>query len=144
MEAAGGGHSRPVELLIAAGADVAAKDDDGSGHAIVNAPSAIADMTSDAPANSVAGGLHSCWQHFMKTRAWSSCSSPPAPTLLPRPTASLGRAAGRQIATAQAVRCCRLCGRTTALILASHFGHARVVALLIAAGADVAATNIYG
>jgi hypothetical protein len=136
MEAAGGGHSRPVELLIAAGADVAAKDDDGSGHAIVNAPSAIADMPSDAPANSVAGGLHSRWQHFMETRAWSSCSSRPTPTSW-QPRATPGRTETTRL---QAVGCCsQLCCSSTALMVAAGHGRERVVELLIAAGADIAA-----
>ncbi len=46
----------------------------------------------------------------------------------------------------QAAGCCRLCGRFTKTVLmeASYFGHTRVVEVLIAAGADVAATNEHG
>jgi hypothetical protein len=43
----------------------------------------------DAVACSVAGGLRSWWRRIMNALAWSSCSSPPAPTSLSRALAGV-------------------------------------------------------
>jgi ankyrin repeat protein len=90
MWAARNGHARVVELLLAAGADVAAKAHDG-----------FATKTND-------GYKGPCTKH-------SGCT----------PSDSFGV----------------LRGRDTALLLAARNGHARVVGLLIAAGADVVAKD---
>ena len=45
---------------------------------------------------------------------------------------------------AHALRSVRLCGRWTALMWAAFYGHLRVVELIIAAGADVAAQTNSG
>ena len=99
-------------------------------------------MLSDVTACYAAGGLHSCGRHIVDTLAWSSCSSPQAPTSLPGTTK--GRAV-RCMQLLHAVACGSVrCGRFTALMWAADEGHAHVVELLIAAGADLAAKDNEG
>jgi hypothetical protein len=104
--AAHSGHARVVELLIAAGSDITATTSEGYGGAPQRAagravkkrtPLQAAGCGSvlrgrrppDAVACSVAGGLRSWWRRIMNALAWSSCSSPPAPTSLSRALAGV-------------------------------------------------------
>ena len=87
-----------------------------------------------------AGGLRSHLRRPTATGAWSSCSSPPAPTSPPRQTSGKGH-----VPDAAPVGCGSvICGRRTALMNAAEGGHLRAVEVLIAAGADVAAENDLG
>jgi hypothetical protein len=91
-----------------------------------------------------AGGRYSCWPRFSAILAWSSCSSPPAPRSPPRTTAGKATAPHCYVHMPLDHRKPTCARRVTALQLAAQNGHARVVELLIAAGANVAAWNDYG
>ena len=128
MNAAEGGHLRAVEVLIAAGADVAAENDLGYGpHSV---PQRNRGTLSDVVANCAAGALRSWRRHTKVTRAWSRCSSRLAPTCAATPGATVRRG------TRPVHGCIEWCGSETALLLAARDGHADIIAMLVAAGAD--------
>ena len=98
-------------------------------------------MLSDVTACYAAGGLHSCGRRIVDTLAWSSCSSPPAPTST---IFTAGRAVKKRTPL-QAAGCGSvLRGRRTALLVAANNERARVVELLVAAGADLAVKSASG
>ena len=87
MLAARNGHVRVLKLLIAAGADLAAKDD---GYGLDRCAAFLLGSPSDLACACGAGTPHSCMRRATVPHAQSSCSSLPAPTSRRRTTA--GRA----------------------------------------------------
>jgi hypothetical protein len=139
--AADQGKTLVVEQLIAAGAGLDLKTNDGYEPIY---PTATAVRYPSRLPTSWAGALRSFWPRGRVTRSWSSSSSPPAPASMSRTT----------VGTSQYTRLQRLCdesepaadflGRDTALIYATAEGHTDITAALIFAGADVDVSNNYG